>query len=288
MDSLVGKTCLVTGGTAGIGGAISKGLALIGARVVMVGRDPVKGRQAVEEIRAATANEEVSYLQADLLSQASIRAMAREFLATHRRLHVLVNNVGGVFWKRGLTEDGVERSLELNLVTPFLVTELLLPLLKDSAPARIVNVATRPRRTDTVHLDDLQSEHGYSGFAAYGRAKTGLITYTYELGRRLEGSGVTANCYHPGIVTETEFSRQLPVPLQLAGPLFARLTFQRVSLDEAADTAIWLAASPEVAHVTGTYFVKRHPAASLPQTYDPAFAKKLWDECAALSARGAS
>ncbi len=286
--SLAGKTCLVTGGTSGIGGAISEGLARLGGHVVIVGRDAAKGERVAAELRKATGNSGVEFMQADLLSQKSIRALATGFAKKHSRLDVLVNNVGGAFWKRGVTEDGIERSFALNLVAPFLVTELFLPLLRRSQPSRIVNVATKPRKKDTVALDDLQSERAYDGFSAYGKAKTGLIAYTYELARRLEGSGVTVNCLHPGVATDTDFSKDMPKALQVIGPVFAKLFGMKVTLAEAADTAVHLASAPEVAQVSGKYFIRREPAPSHPQTYDAATAAKLWDACATLAARSAA
>lgn len=285
---LAGKVCVVTGGTSGIGGAISHGLAMLGAHVVMVARDAGKGRSAAAELKAQTGNPGIEFVQADLLSQRSVRQLAASLEKAHPRLDVLVNNVGGAFWKRGVTDDGVERTLALNLLAPFLLTELLLPQLRRSAPSRIVNVATKPRKSDTVDVADLQSGRRYDGFSAYGRAKTGLIMYTYELARRLEGTGVTANCLHPGVATDTDFSKDMPRALQVMGPLFARLLGMKVSLEEAADTAVYLASSPDVASVTGKYFIKREPAASHPQTYEQPTAQRLWEACEALVARTAS
>jgi NAD(P)-dependent dehydrogenase (short-subunit alcohol dehydrogenase family) len=279
---MAGKVCVVTGGTSGIGGAISCGLVSLGARVVMVGRNADKGRAATAELARQTGNTTVEFAQADLLQQASIRELATHLERTIPRLDVLVNNVGGAFWKREVTADGVERSFALNLLAPFYLTNLLLPLLRRSVPARIVNVATKPRKSDTVELDDLQSARAYNGFSAYGRAKTGLIMYTYELARRLEGSGVTVNSMHPGVATDTDFSRDMPKVLQIVGPIFATLMGMKVTLGEAADTAVYLASSPEIGDLTGKYFMQRKPASSHPQTYDRPTAARLWDACAAL------
>lgn len=281
-DEMDGKVCVVTGGTSGIGGAISRGLAALGAHVIMVGRNADKGRAIAAELEEQPGNAAVEFARADLLSQKSIRALAATLEKAHPRLDVLVNNVGGAFWKRDTTEDGVERSLALNLMAPFLVTELLLPLLRRSAPSRIVNVATKPRKGDTVELEDLQSTAKYNAFAAYGKAKTGLIMYTYELARRLEGTGVTANCLHPGVATDTDFSNDMPKALKVMGPIFARLLGMKVSLAEAADTAVYLASSPDVANVTGKYFIKRQAASSNPQTYDADTAARLWAACEGL------
>lgn len=288
MDTTMkGKVCVVTGGTSGIGGAISRGLAAKGARVIMVARSAAKGRAAAEAVRRETGNDQVEFMEADLMSQKAVRALAARLMAELPRLDVLVNNVGGAFWERGETVDGVERTLALNLLTPFLLTEALVPLLKKSTPARVVNVATKPRPTDTVQLDDLQSNGKYNGFAAYGRAKTGLIMVTYELARQLEGTGITVNCFHPGVATETDFTKDMPKVMQLLGPVFATLFGMKVSLPQAADTGLFLASAPDVQQVSGKFFYKRKDERSLPQTYDATVARGLWDACHSLVARSA-
>lgn len=279
MKTMTGKVCVVTGGTSGIGGAIAGELASLGAHVVLVGRSVEKGQAAAAALKAQT-QAAVDFVQADLFSQQSIRALAATLEKTYPRIDVLVNNVGGAFWKRGVTGDGVEQSLALNLITPYLLTELLLPVLKRSAPARIVNVATKPRKGDLVNFDDLQSERRYDAFSAYGKAKTGLLMYTFELARRLAGTGVTVNALHPGVVPQTEWGTGMPKLLKALGPIFARLSgLKVVSLAQAADTAVFLASSPEAAAENGKYFVERKPAQTLPQAYDPALAAKLWDAC---------
>lgn len=278
---LKNKTCLITGGTSGIGSAIARGLAARGANVIVVGRNPTKGQAAVTAMRSQTGNASIEFMQADLFSQKSIRALAAAVARQHQRLDILVNNVGGAFWKRGVTEEGIERTLALNLLTPFLLTQLLLPLMEKSAPARIINIATKPRNSDTIDFDDLQAAKKYNPFGAYGKAKTGLIMYTYELARRLKDSGITVNCVHPGIAPDTDFGSDMPKILRTIGPIFARLAgLPVVSQDAAADTAIYLATSAEVATTTGKYFFQRQPMQSLPQTYDPVATQRLWDSCA--------
>ena len=189
MERLDGKVCVVTGGTSGIGGAISRGLAGKGATVVMTARDPAKGSAAVAEIGRESGNRSVEFLQADMLSQEAIRSLAASLQERYPRIEVLVNNVGGSFWRRDVTGAGIEKTLALNLLAPFLLTELILPTLKRSAPARIVNMATRLRAGARVQFDDLHSERRYSPFAAYGSAKVGLMLFTYELARRARGDG---------------------------------------------------------------------------------------------------
>ena len=285
--TMSGKVAVVTGGTAGIGKAIAAGLAGAGATVVVTGRDAKKGAEVADALAKATGSG-VSFVAADLLSQRSVRALAAELTKRHPKIDVLVNNAGGAFWERGVTSEGIERSLALNLVAPFLLTELLMPSLKAAASARVVNVATKPRPKDVVALDDLMSERSYDGFGAYGRAKTGLIAWTYELSRRLSGTGVTANCLHPGVVPETNFALALPKPMQWLGPLFATISGMRASVEEAADTAIWLASDPSIT-ASGGFYVKRKLERSPPeQTHDAAFAAKLWTACEKLVAASAS
>ena len=194
-----------------------------------------------------------------------------------------MNNAGGAFWRRAVTCEGIEKTLALNLLAPFLFTELILPTLKRSAPARIVNIATRVRAAARVHFDDLQSKRKYSPIAAYVSAKVGLMLFTYELAHRLEATGVTANCVHPGVVPDTNIGSDMPALWKTVGPLLTTLLRVRVSLPEAADTAVYLASSDEVAPVTGKYFIKRKPTSSPRQTYDPEAALQLWNACEALT-----
>ncbi len=285
MKTLDSKVCVVTGGTAGIGREIARQLALEGAQVVLVGREPTKGAAVASELSTET-KAKVEFVQADLLSKKSIDELGRRLATALPRIDVLINNAGGAFWERGVTSDGIERSLALNLLAPFQLTNALLPLLERSAPARVINVATKPRKGDLVDLGDLQSEKKYDCFGAYGRAKTGLIMMTYEFARRLEGRGITVNCLHPGVVTETNFSQALPAMMRLLGPVFARVSGMRASLADAADTAVYLATAPELASTSGKYFVRHQPVDSLPQTYEAATAAKLWASCESLLARG--
>ncbi|CAN5637284.1 hypothetical protein BH24ACT21_BH24ACT21_06280 [soil metagenome] len=198
--SMEGKVCLVTGATSGIGKVTAHELAKQGATVVIVGRSRQKVEATVEEINSRTGNQSVEYLLADLSSQKEIRSLAREFKSRYDRLDVLVNNAGAVFAEYGETEDGVERTFAVNHLNYFLLTNLLLDVLEASAPSRIVNVASGAHQGAELDFDDLGAKQNYGFMRAYGRSKLANIMFTYELARRLEGTGVTANALHPGSV----------------------------------------------------------------------------------------
>jgi retinol dehydrogenase-14 len=271
--AMAGRTCLVTGATSGIGKATATGLARLGADLVLVARDPARGQATVAEIQAATGNPRVEVLLADLSSQASVRRAAEELRRGHDRLHVLVNNAGGYWATRHVTVDGLELTFALNHLAYFLLTNLLLDLLRASAPARIVNVTSGAQATGRIHFDDLQFERRYRGQAAYNQSKLANVLFTYELARRLEGSGVTVNCVHPGVV-RTNFGRDDMGPvMRLLTPL-AR-PFMRTP-EQGADTPVWLASSSGVEGVTGRYYARRQARRSSGRSYDPELARRLW------------
>ncbi len=273
MPSMVGRTCLVTGATSGIGKATATGLARLGADLVLVARDPAKGQATMAEIGAATGNPRVGLLMADLSSQASVRQLAEEVKRGHDRLHVLVNNAGGYWATRHTTVDRLELTFAVNHLAYFLLTNLLLDLLRASAPARIVNVTSGAQAIGDVHFDDLQFERRYRGQPAYNQSKLANVLFTYELARRLDGSGVTVNCVHPGVV-RTNFGRDDPGPvLRLMTPLVRPLMR---TPEQGADTSVWLASSPEVEGVTGRYFASRRARQSSKRSYDPELARRLW------------
>ena len=206
---MTGRTVLVTGGTSGIGKATAIGLAALGARLVITGRDLRRAEAAADDIRRATDNPNVIAFGADMSSQAEVRRLAAEVLDAYPRLHVLVNNVGGFWSGRHVTADGLERTFAVNHLAPFLFTELLLDRLKASAPARVVTVASGAQSLGTIDFDDLQGERDYSGDTAYNQSKLASVMFTYELARRLEGTAVTANVLHPGVVN-TGFGAEDP------------------------------------------------------------------------------
>ena len=272
--SMQGKICLVTGATLGIGKVTARALADKSATVVIVGRDAAKTAATVAEIQAQTGNPQVTSIVADLSSQAEVRRTAQEFLAQHDRLHVLVNNAGGMFTSRKVTVDGLEYTFALDHLGYFLLTNLLLPTLQASAPARIVSVASTAHTLGKIHFDDLQSTKGYNGLAVYGQAKLANVMFTYELARRLAGTGVTANTLHPGVVA-TGFAKNNGPILNFVMSTLAR-PFQ-INTEQGAATSIYLATSPEVEGVTGKYFIKSKPVKSSPASYVEADQQRLWE-----------
>ncbi|MFQ5793638.1 MAG: SDR family oxidoreductase [Candidatus Bipolaricaulia bacterium] len=246
-----GKTRIVTGANSGIGKATALGLAKLGVTVVMVCRNPRKGEAAMAEIKAQSGNESVDLMIADLSSQQSIRQLVADFTDRYQRLHVLINNAGLHLSRRFVTADGIETTFAVNHLASFLLTNLLLDVLKASAPARIVNV-TSSAHSRTMDFDNLQGEKQYNGMQTYTQSKLANILFTYELARRLEGTGVTVNCLHPGTV-RSGLQRNLPRIFRLLRLFFA-------TPEKGAETSIYLASSPEVEGVSGKYFSdKRRP-----------------------------
>ena len=274
-----GKVCLVTGATSGIGRVTARELAQMDATVVAVGRNRQKGEETVAEIKRRSANDKVEFMQADLSSQESIRDLARTFTDKYDQLQVLVNNAGGVFSKRETTVDGLEMTFALDHLAYFLLTTLLLPVLERSAPARIINVSSGAQGTGKIDFDDLQGGKRYSGWRAYSQAKLANVLFTYELARRLQGTGVTANCLHPGFVA-TGFAQNNSGALQAlikAGQVFA------ISPEKGAETSVFLASSPLVEGVSGKYFANKKEKKSAKQSYDESAARRLWDVSAQLT-----
>jgi retinol dehydrogenase 12 len=268
---LSGKIILVTGATEGIGRVTAERLAGMGARLTILSRNPAKIAQTAAEIRQSTGAE-VDTIVADLSVQAQVRAAAQEFLANHDRLDVLINNAGAVFTSRKVSQDGYEMTFALNHLGYFLLTLQLLDKLKASAPARIVNVSSDAHQGASLDFSDLQAEKSYSAFGAYGRSKLANIYFTYELARRLEGSGVTVNCLHPGFVA-TNFGRSNGGIFQ---PIFRLAQLFALSQEQGAQTSIYLASSPEVAGVSGKYFDRKKAVASSRISYDRPAAERLW------------
>lgn len=267
---LSGKLCLVTGANSGIGRSTSHALAKMNATVVMVCRDRRRAEPVRDEIKAATGNPNVELTICDLSSQADIRRFAAGFTKTHDRLDVLINNAGIVVRKRSLTEDGIESTFAVNHLGYFLLTNLLLDLLKKSAPSRIVNVSSAAHTYGEVDFDDLQGGKKYGGFAAYANSKLANVLFTYELARRLEGTGVTANCLHPGPVA-TGLFRNLPKPIE------ALIKLVTISPDKGAETSVYVASSPEVEGVTGKYFAKKRERKTSKESYNEEAAHRLWE-----------
>jgi retinol dehydrogenase 14 len=277
--SMTGKTVLITGGTSGIGKATAIGLAAQGARVAITGRDLTRVSAAAIDISDATGNPDVDAFGADLSSQAEVRRLAAEVLAAYPRLDVLINNVGGFWATRHVTVDGLEHTFAVNHLAGFLLTNLLLDRLRSSAPARIVTVSSGAQSMGEIDFENLQGESTYSGETSYSQSKLANVMFTYELARRLEGTGVTATVLHPG-VTRTAFGAEDPSWIaKVITPVWR--PFMRTP-QRGASTSIYLASSPEVETVTGRYFVNRRQKASSKASHEEDQAARLWEVSALL------
>jgi retinol dehydrogenase-14 len=280
MRAMEGKLVVITGATAGIGKEAARGLAGMGARVVLVGRNPEKSHAVAEEIRA-TATASVDVALADFASLRSVRQLAETLADRYPRIDVLLSNAGVFRVRRAVTGDGFEETFAVNHLAPYLLTNLLVARLKESAPSRIVVVASAAHYGQTLDFDDLQSERSYKAMRTYGRSKLANVMFTYALARQLGGSGVTVNCLHPGFVaTSLGSGNRIPVKPFMA--LF-RLTGRAISVKQGADTPIYLASSAEVEGVHGKYFDVRREKMSSPQSYNTDEQDRLWDVSAKLA-----
>ncbi|MGA7988428.1 MAG: SDR family oxidoreductase [Candidatus Dormiibacterota bacterium] len=269
-----GKRVLITGATHGIGLAGAEALARRGAHVAIVARNAARAVDAVRRIEAAGGSK-VDVLHTDLSSQASVRALAAEAVERYPSIEVLVNNAGAMFTTRHLTEDGIEQTWALNHLAPFLLTTLLLDRLKASAPARIITTTSDAHKGKLIPFDDISAERSYRGmgFTRYGESKLANILFTAELSRRLQGTGVTAYCFHPGLVA-TGFNRNNGGLMSAAMLLMA--PFSKTPR-KAARTLVWLADSPDVSTQSGGYYVNRSLAVTSKPAQDPAVARRLWE-----------
>jgi NAD(P)-dependent dehydrogenase (short-subunit alcohol dehydrogenase family) len=275
---MAGKTVLVTGASGGIGRATALGLATMGAHLAIIGRDRGRTEDAAREIRGAGGGQ-VEVLVGDMSSQSEVRRLADEVLQSLPRLDVLVNNVGGYWDTRHVTADGLEHTFALNHLAPFLLTNLLLDRLKQSAPARVVMVSSNAQSMGQIDFDDLQGERFYSGASAYNQSKLANVLFTYELARRLQGTSVTANALHPGVVS-TSFGAEDPRRIQRLLIPFLR-PFMK-SPAKGAATSIHVASAPELEHVTGRFFANSKPKRSSKRSYDEVAAGRLWKVSADL------
>lgn len=273
-----GQTCLVTGASSGVGLETAIGLARLGGTVVMTARNEAKGKAALSRVISRSGSENVDLMMVDFASMASIRRFADEFKSKYNRLDVLVNNAGAVNMSRSETENGFETTFGVNHLGYFLLTNLLLDVVKASAPSRIVNVSSRAHMRAQMDFDDLNSERSYRGFTAYGRSKLANVLFTYELARRLEGTGVTANCLHPGVVRSGFGQNANNGWLGIFFKTFYTLAvpFSK-SNAQGAETSIYLAASPEVEGVTGKYFADSAETPSSVASHDVEAQKRLWE-----------
>jgi NAD(P)-dependent dehydrogenase (short-subunit alcohol dehydrogenase family) len=276
------RTVLITGATRGIGFAASLVLARLGARLILVGRHRGRLDAALAAVRRESHTEPSGYL-CDLSDLASVRALAADVRHGHPAIHVLINNAGGVFKRRALTVDGIERTFATNHLGPFLLTTLLLERVVASAPARIVTVASIGHRDGTLDFDDLGFERGYWIMKAYRRSKLANVLFATELARRIAGTGVTSNSVHPGAVA-THIWSSAPLWTKPYIALFLRPRF--IGAEAGAANVVRLAADPELVGVTGQYFEEDRPVPSSPLAQDASLARRLWGVSEALTATG--
>ncbi|HEY0756313.1 MAG TPA: SDR family oxidoreductase [Ktedonobacteraceae bacterium] len=273
-----GKICLVTGSSSGIGEVTARELARQGATVVMVCRNRTKGARVQQEIQAATGNANVDLLIADLASLSDVQRLAGEFKQKYTRLHVLIQNAGGVSREYKLTPEGYEMTFVVNYLAPFLLTQLLLDVLKASAPARIINVSSLAHTSGQIDFADLQGEKKYSTLKAYSQAKLALILFTYELARQLQGSGVTVNVLHPGVIA-SNFAQGLNGFMRVGWRLISPFLS---SVEKGAQTTLYLATSPAVEGVSGKYFSNSKETPSSSSSYNEPLGQQLWQVSEAL------
>jgi NAD(P)-dependent dehydrogenase (short-subunit alcohol dehydrogenase family) len=277
-----GKQILITGATNGIGLAAAEALVALGANVAVVGRSETAMRIAAARVKAARKRgAAVDTLVADLSSQAAVRKLAGEVLGRYPRLDVLINNAGAMYARRQVTGDGIELTWAVNHLAPFLLTALLLDRLKESAPARIVTTASAAHQGARIPFADLNAERSYRGFERYGQTKLANILFTRELARRLEGTGVAASCFHPGLVA-TGFNRNNGMLMDLGMTILKPVSR---SPQKGAETLVWLATSPEGATVTGGYYFDKGHVVPSAEAQDMETARRLWEvseaQCAA-------
>lgn len=274
-----GKVCLITGATRGIGLETAKALARLGATVVLVGRDPTRTQDALAAVRAAAPEAKADTLLADFTSLESVRKLAEDFKARYSRLDVLLNNAGLIIDRREATQDGFEATLGINHLAPFVLTNLLRDVLVASAPARVITVSSEAHRAAKLDFEDLQATRGYIPFRVYGNSKLANILFTQALARRLQGTRVTANTLHPGVVA-TGFGHNAKGIFRHLVKLGAPFM---LTAEKGARTSVYLASSPEVEGVTGEYFIKCRKAKPSRDARDEALAERLWQVSAELT-----
>jgi NAD(P)-dependent dehydrogenase (short-subunit alcohol dehydrogenase family) len=271
--SMDNKICVVTGATSGIGKETAKALAAKGAFVIIVGRNKAKCIATVNSIKRHTRSSLIDYICADLSDLKQVHNLAEKLKKDYQHIDVLLNNAGAYFkMQRYQSADGYEMTLALNYLSPFLLTSLLIDMLQKSNQGRIINVSSGAHVEGTIKMDDLQSNKGYNGFDAYAQSKLALILFTYELARRLKNTNITVNALHPGLVA-TNFGKNNGWLRFYIRRLIKR---QEISASEGARTCIYLASSPDVANITGAYFMQDKQVKSSDDSYDEKLAKRLW------------
>lgn len=275
-ENLNNKTCLITGATSGIGKATALEIAKLGATTILLCRNEKLGNQTAEEIKQKTNNQKLDLFVVDLSSQKKIKEFAQQFKQKYSQLHILINNAGVYLTKRQTTTDNLETTFAVNYLAYFLLTNLLLDVIKKCESARIINVAGSYHTKGKINFDDLQLEKNYNGFTATYQSQLARILFTYELSRQLQATRITVNCLHPGAIATPMIEKDKDCPKAMKifynlGKLFLK------SPEKGAETIIYLAISDEVNNITGKYFVNKEIVLSSPQSYDIALAKQLWD-----------
>lgn len=270
-----GKVCIVTGSNSGIGKETALALAEKGATVILAVRNREKGEEAKRFIVAETGSEKISVMGCDVSSGDSIKEFCKEFNNGYTRLNVLINNAGAVFPKRQLTPEGFELTFATNYLGPFQLTHELLPILKSSAPSRIVNVGSGMHKTGKLDFDNLQSQKKFNTMSVYSNSKLWLTMQTYELARRLEGTGVTANVVEPGFVAT---NLGMNSGSFLTSLMFRVVRFMQISSKKGAETSVYAASATELETVTGKIFAKSKEIQSSETSYDPELQRRLWEE----------
>ncbi len=274
-----GKVCLITGANSGIGKETAQALADFGATVVMVCRNVEKGKTARNEIIQQTGNQNVGLIIADMGSQKQVHRLSESFRSQYNSLHVLINNAGLILGTRSSTEDGLETTLAVNHLGPFLLTHLLLDLIKKSQPARIINVSSTVHKWARIRFDDLNWEKGYKPMKVYSQSKLANILFTYQLAKKLEGEQITVNALHPGVIGSNFGQSGSPIHrffINLGKPFLT-------SSKKGASTSIYLASSNDVEGITGKYFVDRRAVASSKYSYDADIQSRFWEVSLALT-----
>ena len=275
-----GKVVMITGANSGIGKETAIELAKMGANIVMVCRSRERGEKALEKIKEMANSEKIELLIADLADQSSIRKMVERFKKSHDKLHVLINNAGVMLSKRTTTPEGYERTFAINHLGHFLLTNLVLDMLKASSPARIINVSSSAHKFAKLNFDDIDNEHKFSGFRTYANSKLFNILFSYELARRLEGTEVTVNALHPGVIRTNLGKDNTNKLIRLLSTIF-RLFM--MSSKKGARTTVYLANSPDVENVNGKYFVNRKQKKSSKISFEQTLQNKLWEISANLT-----
>jgi NAD(P)-dependent dehydrogenase (short-subunit alcohol dehydrogenase family) len=277
--NIANKTCLITGGNTGIGRETALALAVRGAKIVLVCRDPARGRRAQAEV-SANGMHPAELLIGDLSLSSDVRHVAQQYTERHDQLHVLIHNVGVVMPKRQMTREGVETTFATNHLCPFLLTDLLLDTLGASTPARIIVVASQIESRGQIYFDDLNLEQGYQPLKAYDQSKLANVLFTYELARRLSGKDISVNCLHPGVIATNLLCDYMGRPRALSK--LQRLT--NPGPKKGAETSIHLATDPRLDGVSGKYFKDKIEANTSKQSYDAQLAKRLWQVSEAMVA----